>query len=967
MSKATRVVIDGVNYPLDDTTAVDFSEAQSLSAAEKQQARTNIGAGDAADITTIQTLIGNTALPTTAQTITGAIAEHETDISGLESEIGDTVLPTTAQTITGAIAEHETDISGIESEIGNTTLPTTAQTLTGAIAEHETDISGIKSDIGAVPSGSNLQGEVDDLKSAIDVIDRAVTKQVETQSETNSYYIAINELSTSKKYELIITIGTTGNYTIQLGTGGSTSQMIDTLATNQQFVAGESIKFYEYTPSSTGVDYIRLSSNTVTWSVTVNEIISTGRLSSEISTLDTELSNAENKIGNTALPTTAQTITGAIAEHENDISGIDTKVGNVPSGSTLQGQVNSIDDDLDELFDEVIVKEQVTLSVQTDGYYGNDGSFTSTTGRRYAKVENVSERELYSLDTKLGTANISAIVYFNGGYGSSYFKGKEKTGTGTSETVTDYEFTIPADCDRIVVQSATATAPVLYKITNEGKVPKFYTKVESDARYELVADGINGYGVKWNIIDNDDIGSRCGKATGLSATIGIGSANGSSDFDSIYPWSEMKRCNININANGAEVVTYEGETGFALDGTNGDVYVRIPKFTILREIKDGYEYHIIGVPGAPVHEAFVEDGEVLDEIFVGAFEGTVVSDVLHSYGGKIPTANLTGSQYLTAAKANDADECTLYDMRCVDALWNLMAVEFGCRNTNHYIGYGYADYFQPVDNGIVVYEAATDANAIKVCKYGGGAMTAAQKSFLLAGTTMTVCDTTQANVLGVREIISVTDSDNYNTITFSGDPLTVTTACFVGSGGCKTNFCETATNPLNWHTGRPNFVNNSTLKNPVRYRWIENFIGSLWHHLPDVTFNYLQAYMCKDMKDYEFGAHTGAYKPVGKVLTANADNGDKSDVVDKNYWITSLVNDTFAKALLFGDAYDKSLTSVKAFGGYYYLYNQEAMHIVNGGGFDHAYRCNPLTNRAWLSNNITWYLYGARLIRKHIG
>lgn len=49
MSKATRVVVDGVNYPLDDTTAVDFSEAQSLSAAEKQQACTNIGLGNVDD------------------------------------------------------------------------------------------------------------------------------------------------------------------------------------------------------------------------------------------------------------------------------------------------------------------------------------------------------------------------------------------------------------------------------------------------------------------------------------------------------------------------------------------------------------------------------------------------------------------------------------------------------------------------------------------------------------------------------------------------------------------------------------------------------------------------------------------------------------------------------------------------------------------------------------------------------
>lgn len=109
MSKATRVVVDGVSYPLDDTTAVDFSEAQSLSTSEKQQARTNIGAGDAEDITSIQTLMGNTALPTTAQTITGAIAEHETDISGIKSYIGQSEInelllheniPDTTETIT---------------------------------------------------------------------------------------------------------------------------------------------------------------------------------------------------------------------------------------------------------------------------------------------------------------------------------------------------------------------------------------------------------------------------------------------------------------------------------------------------------------------------------------------------------------------------------------------------------------------------------------------------------------------------------------------------------------------------------------------------------------------------------------------------------------------------------------------------------------------------------------------------
>lgn len=55
--------------------------------------------------------LGTTALPTTAQTITGAIAELDTDIDGIETEIGSTALPTTAQTLTGAIAEVVSDHS----------------------------------------------------------------------------------------------------------------------------------------------------------------------------------------------------------------------------------------------------------------------------------------------------------------------------------------------------------------------------------------------------------------------------------------------------------------------------------------------------------------------------------------------------------------------------------------------------------------------------------------------------------------------------------------------------------------------------------------------------------------------------------------------------------------------------------------------------------------------------------------
>lgn len=61
------------------------------------------------------TLVGNTTLPTTATTVTGAVAEHETDITGINTLLGSETMGTTATTVTGAIAEHETDITQINS------------------------------------------------------------------------------------------------------------------------------------------------------------------------------------------------------------------------------------------------------------------------------------------------------------------------------------------------------------------------------------------------------------------------------------------------------------------------------------------------------------------------------------------------------------------------------------------------------------------------------------------------------------------------------------------------------------------------------------------------------------------------------------------------------------------------------------------------------------------------------------
>ncbi|MBQ8046995.1 MAG: hypothetical protein IJ196_03620 [Prevotella sp.] len=473
------------------------------------------------------------------------------------------------------------------------------------------------------------------------------------------------------------------------------------------------------------------------------------------------------------------------------------------------------------------------------------------------------------------------------------------------------------------------------------------------------------YGVKWQTNNPYDLGHRCFDAEGLNAHFGVGNIAAVSDFDEIYPWSDIRRCNIR-RENDQTFVTYEGQPGFALDGSNGDVFVRIPKFSVEKYESDGYEYRVISANGSKPHPAFIENGQELDAVYVSAFEGYIDDNgLLRSIANVIPTSNIAAQQFLDAAQKRGA-QYTLYDMRTVDLLFSLFAVEYGCRNSSVIFGHGVSDYRQPIekewDPGLIYYSKKNEQHTNSItCRRQ-------EKTMITVGSNICICNGNQRNILTFARLTSIMQFYDTTIYTFDGPPVDITTDCFIGSCAQSTNWTETCRSPHTSHSGRANMLEAGFLpeeRNPMRYRWMENIVGNVWHFLPDIAFKNLQMYVCSDMNDYCFATYESPYQPYGHPLIEQPDNSILSDGAGTNYWVTTLFNDEDNKGITFGCDFSKSLNSQEAFGAYYYL-KDGAYIVANGGGFDHQYRCNLLTTRAWIEPDYRWHLYGARLLFKDL-
>ena len=224
-----------------------------------------------------------------------------------------------------------------------------------------------------------------------------------------------------------------------------------------------------------------------------------------------------------------------------------------------------------------------------------------------------------------------------------------------------------------------------------------------------ISDVIVGrYGVQFDFEEQE--------ATRLFNAVGKESA----DFDYIYPWSQIRRCNM-IDG---EVVAYEGEEEYIEDGSNGDVMVEIPKFWYkvvpvkLEDAASGEGQQIaIGqwiIADRPmetykVHPAFIRNGKEVDRIYVGAFEACLydisagaydtndsitmdtTADVLCSISGVKPASGYSKELSLINSRTlaqNKGIGYGIIDFTAASAIQLLLLVEHSSFDSQSRVGSG---------------------------------------------------------------------------------------------------------------------------------------------------------------------------------------------------------------------------------------------------------------------------------------
>ncbi len=235
-----------------------------------------------------------------------------------------------------------------------------------------------------------------------------------------------------------------------------------------------------------------------------------------------------------------------------------------------------------------------------------------------------------------------------------------------------------AVCLKDTEMSLTAEQSVHLEKNREGALVK-PVAAEQQIYYEAqeqispVMDGI--YGVRRSLEDSVPVYERIYDAKGLHFNFRHGTewmTPYANSFDNIYPWCAMRRCAVSF-ADGKRRVIYEGEPGYATDGSAGDVMVEIPKHYVRRVVENGYEELAISAKpaeGFQLDPSFTSPDGELDAFYVSAYFATKTGSKMESKKDAQVSIFHTWEAYQELIRANRGFEsCDMFAVLTMQRLY----------------------------------------------------------------------------------------------------------------------------------------------------------------------------------------------------------------------------------------------------------------------------------------------------------
>ena len=212
----------------------------------------------------------------------------------------------------------------------------------------------------------------------------------------------------------------------------------------------------------------------------------------------------------------------------------------------------------------------------------------------------------------------------------------------------------------------------------------------NELRKETKSEAEKEYGIKRSLTTESSAWERMGDSVGLVANARIAMTPAQNDFDSIYPWSEIKSYNYNTTTK--TITAWYGDANFKFDGTNGEVLTYIPEFYYKRYQENGYEY--IYISGTP------KEGYIKSVAFsVGRYTMSGSANDVHSRSGVTPLTNHTITDYRTYARklGNEFGQLDYHYF----VLQLLYLVEYADYNSQAKLGLGYTNLANrtPIQSG----------------------------------------------------------------------------------------------------------------------------------------------------------------------------------------------------------------------------------------------------------------------------